>query len=306
MDWIEVVVNTPREDIDGLCQRLAELGCGGFVIEDEEDFKTFIQDNRQYWGVVDEGLQAKFKGASRIKFYLSDDGEGKKILADIEAELGFSPERRLVRDSDWENNWREFYKPIEVGERLVVVPEWLPAPDDGRQPLRLDPGLIFGTGDHPTTKLALAELEEFAAAGKRFLDIGCGSGILGIGALVLGAELCVGCDIDPMAPEIAMGNAALNGIDGTRFRVFAGDVLGDAGMRKRLGGGFDVVLANIVADVIIPLTPLVRDFMAQDGRFICSGIIDDRSGEVREVLESNGFEILQHNRMEEWNSFVCK
>ena len=160
-----------------------------------------------------------------------------------------------MEDSDWENNWREYYKPIEVGEKLVVVPEWEEAPDDGRVPLRLDPGLIFGTGSHATTRLCLAALEKYCAPEVRVLDLGCGSGILGIGALLLGCDRCLGVDIDPKAPDVVMSNAALNGIGPDRMTALAGDILADAGLRARIGGGWHLVLANIVADVIIPSRP---------------------------------------------------
>lgn len=306
MRWIEATVNTPEEEIDARCEELAALGCEGFIIESQNDFESFISQNRQYWGVVDEALEQKFTGVSRIKFYLADDESGRSILAAVSAALGCAPETRIVQDSDWENNWREFYKPIEIGEMLVVVPEWQDAPDDGRLPLRLDPGLIFGTGDHPTTKLCLAALERYCGPGKRILDIGCGSGILGIGALILGSDVCVGCDIDPKAPEVALHNAGFNGIGEDRFKVYAGDILSDAGLRREIGEGYDAVTANIVADVIIPLAPLTRAFMAENGVFIVSGIIDNRRDEVAAVLEECGFEIMERSSMDEWNSFVCR
>lgn len=306
MRWIEVTANTPEDEIDALCGRLSELGCGGFIIENENDFKNFIRENRQYWGVVDEELQKKYSGVSRIKFYLADDEDGRKILAAARAALPEEPKIAYVQDSDWENNWREFYKPIEIGERLVVVPEWQDAPENGRVPLRLDPGLIFGTGDHPTTKLCLAALEKYCGPGKRVLDIGCGSGILGIGALLLECGACVGCDIDPKAPEVAISNAALNGIGQDRLRVYAGDILSDEGLRREIGGGYDMVTANIVADVIIPLAAIARGFMAEDGVFIVSGIIDARRDEVENALEENGFTVTERNSMDEWNSFVCR
>ena len=236
MRWIELCLDTPREEIDARCEELTALGAGGFVIENEEDFREFLEQNRQYWDYVDRELEDSFRGLSRIKTYLSDDEDGRAVLAAIRArypELSVSS----VEDSDWENNWREYYKPIEVGEKLVVVPAWEDAPEDGRLPLRLDPGLIFGTGSHPTTRMCLAALEQYAAEGKRVLDLGCGSGILGIGALVLGCERCVGCDIDPKAPDVAASNAALNGIGGELFRVYAGDILSDASLRRSLGGG---------------------------------------------------------------------
>ena len=305
MRYIEVTVNTPAGELDARCEHMAALGAGGFVIENEEDFRDFLAHNRQYWDYVDEELENRFRGLSRIKCYLTDDGEGLSVLRRLRAAY---PElsTAFVEDSDWENNWREFYKPIEVGEKLVVVPEWEPIPDGGRLPLRLDPGLIFGTGSHATTRMCLAALEPLAGPGCRVLDLGCGSGILGIGALVLGAESCLGCDIDPKAPDVVMANAALNGIGPDRMTARAGDILGDAGLRARIGGGWQLVLANIVADVIIPLSGFVREFMAPGAVFVCSGIIENRWPETAAALRQNGLEILEHRSEEEWHCFVCR
>ena len=255
MRYIEVTLNTPKEELDARCEQMAALGAGGFVIENEEDFRDFLEHNHQYWDYVDEELSSQFAGVSRIKCYLTDDAEGLSILRAFRERW---PEltTAFVEDSDWENNWREYYKPIEVGEKLVVVPEWEEAPDDGRIPLRLDPGLIFGTGSHATTRMCLAALEGYSGPGVRVLDLGCGSGILGIGALLLGCARCLGADIDPKAPDVVMANAALNGIGPERMTAWAGDILGDAALRARIGGGWQLVLANIVADVIIPLSAL--------------------------------------------------
>lgn len=305
MRYIEVSIDTPEQEIDARCEQLAALGAEGFVIENEADFQNFLENNRQYWGYVDAELEQSYKGVSRIKCYLTDDEAGEAVLARIKAAY---PEAvsAYTADEDWENSWRDCYEPIEIGEKLVVVPEWMDAPDDGRIALRLDPGIAFGTGSHPTTKLCLAALESYAAPGVRALDLGCGSGILGIGALLLGAESNTGCDVDPMAPEAAMANAALNGIGEDKMRVYAGDILKDASLRRTLGGGYQLVLANIVADVIIALAAYARSFMAQDGVFICSGIIDDRADEVRAALERNGFTVVAHTSEEEWHCYVCR
>ena len=176
MQWIEVSVPAESGEIDDLCETLAALGAGGMVVEDERDFQNFLETNHQYWDYVDEALENQFKGVSRVKFYLSDDEDGRALLGSIRSSLGRELTTATVQDSDWENNWRQYYEPIEVGEKLVVVPEWLEAPEDGRVPLRLDPGLIFGTGSHATTKMCLAALERYAAPGKTVLDLGCGSG----------------------------------------------------------------------------------------------------------------------------------
>ena len=305
MQWIEVSVPTRSDEIDDVCAQLAELGAGGMVVEDETDFQQFLEQNHQYWDYVDDALEAQFRGVSRIKFYLADDDGGRAQLETIRAGIGRELTTATVRDSDWENNWRQYYQPIEVGERLVVVPEWLDAPADGRLPLRLDPGLIFGTGSHATTRMCLEAMETLAAPDKRVLDLGCGSGILSIGALVLGCREAVGCDIDPKAPDVAMDNAALNGIGADRFRVYAGDILADRGMRAALGTNFDIVLANIVADVILPLAPLSREFLAPGGTFVTSGIIEGRQDEIEHALKKAGYSIEKHFCEEEWHCFVC-
>lgn len=305
MRYIEVTVNTPGAEIDARCQEMADMGAGGFVIENEEDFKDFLEQNHQYWDYVDDELENQFAGVSRIKCYLTDDEDGLAVLRRINAAYD-DVTTSYVEDSDWENNWREYYKPIEVGEKLVVVPEWEEAPQDGRLPLRLDPGLIFGTGSHATTRMCLAALEKFSKRGVRVLDLGCGSGILGIGALILGCDSCLGVDIDPKAPDVVMSNAALNGIGADKMTAWAGDIIADSSLRARIGGGYQLVLANIVADVIIPLTAVVRQFMAPGAVFICSGIIEHRWPETEAALISNGFEILDHKSEEEWHCFVCR
>lgn len=305
MRYIEVCVNTPANEIERRCEEMTAMGAEGFVIENEADFQDFLENNHQYWDYVDDELESRFTGVSRIKCYLCDDEDGRAVLCRVRGAYG-GVETSFVEDSDWENNWREYYKPIEVGEKLVVVPEWEDIPDDGRTALRLDPGLIFGTGSHATTRMCLAALEKYAGEGKTFLDLGCGSGILGIGALVLGSARCVGCDIDPKAPDVAASNAALNGIGSDRFKVYAGDILSDASLRHMLGSGYDAVLANIVSDVIIPLSALVREFMKPGAVFITSGIIDGRQDEVRAALEGNGFEVIEHRNEEEWHCFVCR
>lgn len=304
MRYTEVIVNTPAELLDARCEEMTRMGVDGFVIENEADFREFLENNRQYWDYVDAELEQQYAGVSRIKCYLPEDGRGENALRQIRAAYG-PVETRVIEDSDWENNWRAYYKPIPVGEKLIVVPEWEAIPAGNRLPLRLDPGLIFGTGSHATTRMCLAELEHYVTEETRVLDLGCGSGILGIGALVLGAKSCFGCDIDPKAPDVVRANAALNGIGPERLTVCAGDILGDQALRRRFGGGYQLVLANIVSDVIIPLSGFVREFMAPDGVFICSGIIEGRQDEVRAALTRAGLRVVSHANEEEWHRFTC-
>ncbi len=304
MRYIEVTVDTPAEEIDRRCEEMAALGVGGFVIENEADFQGFLENNRRDWDYVDDELERKFAGVSRIRCYLTDDAEGQRILRAVRAAYGEVP-IAFVEDSDWENNWREYYKPIEVGRRLVVVPEWEPIPEDGRVPLRLDPGLIFGTGSHPTTRMCLEALENYVNQETTVLDLGCGSGILGIGALVLGAKRCLGCDIDPKAPDVVLSNAALNGIGPDRITACAGDVIADASLRRSFGTGYGLVLANIVSDVILPLAQHVLGFLKADGVFVTSGIIEGRQDEVRAAIERAGLRVVEHRREEEWHQFTA-
>lgn len=305
MRWIEATVKTSTEEIDALCALLGDLGIDGMVIEDEADFRNFLENNQKYWDYVDEELEQKFSGISQIKFYLADDADGIAKMTQVRAAVSAPITQAFIEDSDWENNWREFYKPIPVGNRLLVVPEWEAPEEDSRIMLRLDPGLIFGTGSHATTRMCLCALETLAKPGTRALDLGCGSGILGIGALLLGCDSVVGCDIDLKAPDVAAANAALNDIGADRFQVYAGDVLSDKGMCRRLGSGYDIVLANIVSDVIIPLSGIVSQFLAPDGVFVCSGIIEGRQEEVQAAVEAAGFSILDHRCEEEWHCFTA-
>ena len=310
MNWIEVHIDTRPDRLDDLCARLEAAGVTGLVIDDEADFKDFLENNHQYWDYVDYELLREKKGLCRVTFYLSDDAEGEKQLRDAEALLADFPASRLTRgavqDADWENNWKQFYKPMEIGERLIVVPEWEQANTQGRIPLILNPGLTFGTGSHATTRLCLTALEETIHGGERVLDLGCGSGILSIAALRLGAEHAFACDIDEKCVEVAYENAALNGIDLSRYTVRWGDVLSDQQLKAEIGGGYDMVVANIVADVIIGLSGQVRPFLKEDGLFLCSGIIDDRAEEVARHLREAGWDILRTRQSEGWFSYLCR
>ena len=304
MEWLECVVKCGG-DPDSVCDRLAALGVEGMSVEDEGEFRTFLEQNQEYWDYVDRELEDRFTGVSRVKFWLSPEPEGQAVLRRVR-EAGFDVAVSRIADEDWENNWKQYYKPLPVGKRLLVVPAWEECAESGRLPLRLDPGLIFGTGSHATTRMCLEVLEELAAPGKRVLDLGCGSGILAIGALVLGCRDAVGCDIDPKAPDVARDNAALNGIGEDRFRVYAGDILTDKGMRRTLGSGYEIVLSNIVSDVIIPLAPIAREFLVPGGDYVCSGIIDGREAEVEAALKKAGYRIAGHYCQEEWHCFWCK
>ena len=301
-NWIEASINAGGAP-EAVCEKLEELGISGYMIEDDQDFHRFLEQNTQYWDFVDEALEKDFSGTSRVKFWLEDSDESSALLAQLQ-KLGLHPETKTVQDADWENSWRDYYKPVEIGEKLVIVPEWEQAETD-RVPVVLDPGLLFGTGTHATTRMCLKAAESYAGPGKKALDIGCGSGILGIAAAVLGCEAVTAADIDEKAPEVVGANAELNGCR-DKFTVYAGDVIADSHLRKKMGTGYDIVFANIVADVILALAPHVRGFMAEGAVFICSGIIDGREEEVEQGLIAAGFTIENHRNEEEWHCFECR
>ena len=317
MQWLELKIDTTPAGLAPVSDLVESLGITGLVIEDEGDFHDFLEHNHQYWDYVDEELMEAKRGICRITFYVSADNEGMDTVAKVRVALGELKNRRSdcgsllmtmaqVDDADWENNWKQYYKPMEIGERLIVVPEWESAKTDGRIALILNPGLTFGTGSHATTRLCLTALEKHVAQGQRVLDLGCGSGILSIAALLLGAEHAFACDIDEKCVDVAYENAALNGIGKDKYTVRWGDVLSDRQLQKEMGGQYDIIVANIVSDVIIGLASQVRPFLKEGGYFLTSGIIDTRAAEVAQKLREAGWEIVEERASEGWFSYLCK
>ena len=307
--WLEVTLDTTREELDGLCARLTANGVTGFAIEDEEDFKSFLEQNHQYWDYVDDELLERMKGVCRVKFYVTDDADGKKQLAAWTAGIEQPYTAAPLGDNDWAHSWQKYYQPMAVGEKLYIVPEWMredPVPA-GKTPLYLNPGLTFGTGSHASTQLCLMGLEEYTVPGKPVLDLGCGSGILSIAALSLGASHAAAVDIDPKAVDVAYENAAFNGIGRDRYRVLAGNVLDDGDLVADLAKEkYALVLANIVADVIIPLSATAGAFMDEGAVFLCSGIIDTRADEVAAALEKNGLHVFKRREQKGWVSLAAR
>ena len=314
MDWREVTIYTTTEGIGPVEALLEDNGVEGYVLEDAADFEEFLKDTEIYWDYVDEDLEKQMQGLSQIRLYLEQNASVPETVESLKSQLAalraqyptvdfgsLDVQLANVKDEDWENNWKRYYQPLPIGERLLVVPEWLhPENPENRVEVLLDPGMIFGTGAHASTQMCMRELERAIQGGERVLDLGSGSGILSITAVLLGAAHATGVDIDPKAEDIARENAAINQIFSDRFTAVTGDVIGDRAMMESLRGHYDVVLANIVADVIIPLSRVVPEFLQEDSVFICSGILNTRLAEVLAALEQNGLQIISTEQQEDW------
>ena len=321
MNWIKVTIYTTNAGIEPVSGRLLQLGITGLEIEDAQEFDDFLEESKEFWDYVDEELVTKMHGETNVKVYVSDDTAGRELLLAIKSTLAelksldidnvfgrLEMETDGMTEEDWANNWRKYFHTMEIGERLLIKPEWeeLEKPTD-RIVFNIEPGMSFGTGSHYTTQLCLEALEKYIKPGDKMLDLGCGSGILSVIALMLGASEAVAVDIDPNAVDTAYQNAARNNVDKSKYTVLAGNVVTDSDIQAEISRNkYEVVCANIVADVIIGLAPKAREYMKEGGVFITSGIIEDRIDDVKAALLDNGFEIVAVNKRKDWASIICR
>lgn len=316
VNWLQIAIETNADGIEPVCDLLSALGITGFEIEDKDDFNSFLEENHKYWDYVDEELYAKKQMATKVKVYIEDDSEAenkiaamKRALSALDGEYGtLSLSTERMAQEDWENNWKKFFKPIYIGKNIVIKPSWEEIGDtEGRLVFETDPGMTFGSGQHETTRMCVEALEKLVKPGMSVADLGCGSGILSVISLMLGAKDAYAADIDENSPKIAYENAARNGVSKERYTVECANVLTDRAVIEKLEKKkFDIVVANIVADVIIPLSEKARRFMKEGGYFICSGIIDFRRGDVKDALIKNGFTVFEEKRDGDWYAFVAK
>ena len=309
MAWLEITIDTASREVETVAQGLTARGFSDLVIEDEQEFEEFLEENRAYWDYIDENLQQQLQGLSRIKLYLEDTDEASlKRLRAYAEEAGLPTTVSPLAQTDWEESWKENYPPQEIGADLVVLPCWLAQDYEGsRKQVILDPGLTFGTGAHPSTQMVMEAMEQAVFPGARCLDLGSGSGILSITALRLGAEQAVGVDIDPKAEDIARENAGYNGFSSPKFTALTGNVTSDKELMERLAAeSWDVVLVNIVADVIIGLAPVLPLFLRENTKLICSGILDSRLEDVKNALEDAGITVEQTRAKEDWRCICAR
>lgn len=320
MQFKKIDIYTESEAVYPLTMQLSELGINGFEIHDSADFEDFLENKDMNWDYVDDDLMKLKDVKTHVTCYLQDNVQGAEMMTALKGALedikcrdkdnfygSLDIETDSIREEDWANNWKRYYKPFNVGKKLIIKPTWENVEDSGgRCILEIDPASSFGTGQHHTTKLVMETLEEVVSGGERVLDLGCGSGILSIAALLLGAEKAVMTDVFLNAVNTASGNVEQNGFDAARYAAYCGNIIDDEKLRGRIGGGYDIITANIVADVIVKMCPFFKGFLKENGIVIVSGIITERLDEVKAALEENKINIERITEEEGWNAILCR
>ncbi len=314
MIWTKLTIDTSCEAVDLISAFLDELGIEGIEVSDnvpltDEELKTMFVDIPLISGEDD--------GTARVSCFVDDSFDIESLKADIAKELIRLEEFILVGaktitlektddDSNWQNNWKQYFKPVRMYDNILVVPAWEEEIDkkDDDILVKIESVLAFGTGGHETTRLCIGQIKKYLKPGQSVFDVGSGSGILSIISVFLGAGYVCGMDIDETAVKASLENAEANGLSEDRINFLCGNLLdgtGDVPERK-----YDIVVANILADVIIPLSDVIRPFIKEDGIFITSGIINTKEEEVKTALIKNGFTIVDTVYMNDWVSIVCK
>ena len=314
MEWTEVNIYTATEGIEIICSKLEDIGIKGFSIRDAEDFKEFLDNKYGRWDYIDDDLMGLSECETCITIYLPSNEQGMETLtavrsmlsemkaADTEGKYGrLEAELASLREEDWANNWKQYFKPFTIGEKLAIKPSWEEYDNsEGRVVLEIDPASSFGTGAHHTTRLCLELIEKNLVKGSRVLDLGCGSGILSIGAILLGAENAVAVDIEQNAAVTALENAEKNNISPDKYKTYYGDITNDPKLADEIDGKYDMITANIVADVLIAMKDHFRRYLRDGGILIVSGIIEERLDEVVAAIQSAGVKSPEISLREGW------
>ncbi len=321
MKWIQVTIFTSSFGIDAVSGTLYDLGITGLEIEDYDDFKIFLEENRAAWDYVDEKLEEEKNSETCVKLYLTEDDVGYETLSAIKSSISAlkstDNDNRLgrleislghLKEEDWCNNWKQYFKPLSVGDNILICPEWEDIPsNDGKTIFKIYPGMSFGTGSHETTQLCIEQMEKYIKKGDSVLDLGCGSGILSIISMLLGAGEATAIDIDPYAVDIALENAQKNNVSVSKYHTIAGNIITDKKLQEEIAKKhYDIIFANIVADVIIALKSVLPDFMEDKTILITSGIINTRLDDVLAEYENSSFEIISLNEKGEWASITLR
>ena len=315
MKWNKFRIETTTEAEDLVSSMLMDLGIQGIEIEDnipmsQREKEQMFVDILPETGVDD--------GVAYISFYLEEEDDKEAVLAKVRAELedmrayievgSGSIEESQTEDVDWVNNWKKYFHPFYVDD-ILIIPSWenVKPEDENKMIVHIDPGTAFGTGMHETTQLCIRQIRKYTTEHTRILDVGCGSGILGMLALMFGAEYSVGTDLDPCAIDATRENMQVNGITEDRYEVMIGNIIDDKAVQDKVGyEKYDIVAANILADVLVPLTPVIVNQLKPGGIYITSGIIDDKEETVVNAVKAAGLEVLEVNYQGEWVSVTAR
>ncbi|MDO5560868.1 MAG: 50S ribosomal protein L11 methyltransferase [Oscillospiraceae bacterium] len=313
MNWTEVEIYTTTQGVELICSKLMDIGIKGFAIKDANDFNEFLENKEGNWDYLDEDLMQLSECETTITVYLPENGQGAQMLVDMKNMLSSMAQQdtqkeygrleiglKNVKEEDWANNWKQYFKPMNIGNRLLVKPSWENIDDTERTVLEIDPASSFGSGQHYTTKLCLEYLDSLDLSGMKVLDLGCGSGILSIGAMLLGAENAVAVDIEENAAKTAIENAAKNNISSSVYTAYCGNIINDKSLADKIGTGYDLITANIVADILIAMKDLFYQFLKPGAILIVSGIIGERKEEVTDALVNAGFTITESREQSDW------
>ncbi len=305
MDWTEIKITVNADDVDKAGDIAHMVVPYGIYVE---DYRALEQEAWEIARIdlIDEDLLAKDRTKGIVHIYISPEENPHEAVSFLSERLRaekieFEIDETLCKNADWENNWKKYFKPMPVGNRLLIRPIWEDEYDAGdRAVIHLEPGLAFGSGTHDTTRLCLESIENYAENGKTMLDIGCGSGILSVSGLLLGVDSAVGVDIDALAVKTAIENGKTNGFEEPQYKVLQGS------LTDKVSGRFDIIAANIVADIIVTLCDNVKDYLNPDGIFITSGIIEPREYDVLAAFEKNGLEVIARHESGGWLCFETK
>ena len=311
MKWNKFRLKTTTEAEDIVSSMLMDLGIQGVEIEDKVPLTQ--SDKEQMFVDILPEIE-KDDGVAYLSFYLEPEEDKEKILSEIRRELQEMSsylnvgecliEESETEDVDWVNNWKQYFHQFYVDD-ILIIPSWedVKPEDSDKMVIHIDPGTAFGTGMHETTQLCIRQIRKYVTEGTRILDVGCGSGILGMLALKFGAAYSVGTDLDPCAIEATYENMEVNGISKDRYEVMIGNIIDDKEVQDKAGYGcYDIVVANILADVLVQLTPVIINQLKSGGIYITSGIIDDKEQTVVDAVKAAGLEVLDVTYQGEW---VC-
>lgn len=319
MEWIESKITTNHESIELISYFLLENNITGWSVDDDMEFREFIKNREASWDFIEDELLERNNENVILTFYVSKNGYGIEMLNSIKNNLEnvdktsldfpflYELETKDVDEKDWVDNWKKYYKPFKLGN-IVVKPTWEEYTLKNNEILlEIDPGHVFGTGLHHSTAMCIEVSQKYLNKNDTILDLGCGSGILSIVGILLGGANALAVDIDENAEKVAYYNASLNGVYKDKYKVLTGNVLTDAILIEEITSKkYNIVYANIVADVIIGITDFVKTCVDENSFYIMSGIIDDRFDDVQAKLCVSGFEIVEKVEREGWVCIVAK